>query len=51
MFVEADHAVLLCADGEGGDVTQPAGFFYRCAERSHPGSGVDFSACRVWRGT
>jgi hypothetical protein len=31
MFVEADHAVLLCADGEGGNVTQPASFFYRCA--------------------
>jgi hypothetical protein len=51
MFVEADHAVLLSADGEGGDVTQPASFFYRCVERSHPGSWVDFSAYRVWRGT
>jgi len=31
MFVEADHAVLLCGDGEGGDVTQPTGFPRRCA--------------------
>ncbi len=47
--VQADHAVLLAADGEGGDVVEAAGRGQRLVERGAPGVRVHLGAVGVRR--
>ena len=49
--VEADHAVLLTAHRDGGDVVQPAGRAGRVLQGGPPRGRVDLGAVRVRRAT
>src|SRR5690606_24040795 len=47
VLVQGDHPVLLAADGDGGDVVQPASLPDRRVERVLPGGRVDLGALRM----